>query len=269
MRLSNLFRQRKLLAIVVGLALLTTVVTAVVIIRQNTPVVTVDSPQANCATLTVSPPSVPVGSSGFVTFFCKDTNNNPTPAIHVPAGAKVSSSFALPSPYTDLAIYPSNASVGTGQVCSTSINGVQNLTSGVVVAFPHGFDTNWNYCSDYSNAPPGSLPPFTIAWGTGGLSNNQSTVVRFDFPSPCHSYAESRHTGSPNSIEFWIYIEAGNTHDLEGWAYFVPDGAIILTFDIGVAQAPPSGTQNGSLMFFVTHAGLEWPSDTSMTLFCK
>ncbi len=120
--------------------------------------------------------------------------------------------------------------------------------------------TVYNNTTVYLNETS-ALGPFNVT--------DRRTIIRFDFPAPCASYLESRHTGTPNSIEFWVYVEAGNTHDLEGWgSHRWTEGSashdeFVFTFDLG---AIPGG---GPYKFFVAHAGLEWPSTTAWTLFCN
>jgi len=255
----------KIVGLVLAIALITGGVVAVVIFQQRVPPIPTLVPQANCASLAPSPSSVPVGSSGFILLDCAGS-----PAFEAPAGAIVAPSFLLSSPWVNLSVYPSNASIGSGSTCESGLDGIVALASDLIVRFPSSFPSSWNYCGDYLDAPSTGLPEFTVVWSTAPPSPTQNPlVVRSDFPAPCASYLETRHTGRPDSVEFWIYIETGNTHDLEGWAFHTVDDEVVFTFDIGVAQAPSGGTQSGVLAFFVSHPGLIWPADVRWTLFCN
>lgn len=98
--------------------------------------------------------------------------------------------------------------------------------------------------------PPGGLQ---VSWA----------IVRFDYPPPCNgSYVESRHTGIPNSIEFWTYIDAGNAYVLEGWARHVRPNHNEEIYHFGPETVP------GVYKVYIAHTDLEWPAETDWILSC-
>src|SRR3972149_6668988 len=103
---------------------------AVVIFMQRLPAVPISSVQSNCDTLTSSPETVPVGSSGFVIFYCEDEGGQATPAFIAPADAVLSPTFVIQPPWVNLSLYRAEDPIGTGPSCSSAIPGALKVGSG-------------------------------------------------------------------------------------------------------------------------------------------
>ncbi len=96
--------------------------------------------------------SVVVGTSGSIRFRCRGEAQ----AITSNGKGMVIPSFALPPPYTSLALVAKNPQLVD---CSTN-EGIVLLT-GTPVSLPTG---NYDYCASFVNASSNGLPQFTVTW---------------------------------------------------------------------------------------------------------
>lgn len=137
------------LAAFLAIMLIAAVVSAAVLFNQT---LTAPSPvgqvvSRNCEPVPPTPPTYIVGTSGFVIWGCTATQS----AILVNSAGTVTPTITKGSEWTTTFIYKTSGSAPTTGCSSASIN--KALTSGAAVSFTGGDVGNWNYCSDYVNAP--------------------------------------------------------------------------------------------------------------------
>jgi hypothetical protein len=101
----------------------------------------------NCETVPPTPLTYVVGTNGFVIWGCTAT----TSAFHVNAAGTVTPTITKGSEWTTTYIYKTSGTAPTTGCASASVN--KALTSGSAVTFVAGDVGDWNYCSDYVNAP--------------------------------------------------------------------------------------------------------------------
>jgi hypothetical protein len=137
------------LAAFLAIMLSAAVVSGVVLYQQTlnapTPVGAVMS--KNCDTAPPSPPTYIVGTSGFVTWGCSQTQS----AIRVNSAGTVTPTITKGTEWTTTYIYKTSGTAPSTGCASATITKV--LTSGTAVSFVLGDVGDWNYCSDYVNAP--------------------------------------------------------------------------------------------------------------------
>jgi hypothetical protein len=101
----------------------------------------------NCEPVPPTPLTYVVGTSGFVIWGCTAT----TSAIRVNAAGSVTPTITKGSEWTTTYLYKTSGTAPTTGCASASITKV--LTSGSAASFVAGDVGDWNYCSDYANAP--------------------------------------------------------------------------------------------------------------------
>jgi hypothetical protein len=101
----------------------------------------------NCEPVPPTPLTYVVGTNGFVIWGC----TAPAGAFRVNAAGTVTPTITKGSEWTTTYIYRTSGTAPTTGCASASIN--KALTSGSAVTFVAGDAGDWNYCSDYVNAP--------------------------------------------------------------------------------------------------------------------
>jgi hypothetical protein len=101
----------------------------------------------NCDPAPPTPPTYVVGTSGFIIWSCTAT----TSAIRVNSAGSVTPTITKGAEWTTTYIYKTSGTAPTTGCASASVN--KALTSGSPVALVGGDVGDWNYCSDYVNAP--------------------------------------------------------------------------------------------------------------------
>ena len=137
------------LALFLAIMLTAAVVSAAVLFNQTltapAPIVAVVS--KNCDPVGPTPPTYVVGTSGFVFWGCTASSG----AIKVNAAGSVTPTITKGTEWTSTYIYKLGGTPPTTSCSSAAPN--RALTSGTAVSFTAGDAGDWNYCSDYSNAP--------------------------------------------------------------------------------------------------------------------
>jgi hypothetical protein len=100
----------------------------------------------NCEPVPPTPPTYIVGTSGFVIWACTTTS-----AIRVNSAGSVTPTITKGAGWTTTYLYKTSGTAPTTGCGSASITKV--LTSGSAVTLVAGDVGDWNYCSDYVNAP--------------------------------------------------------------------------------------------------------------------
>jgi hypothetical protein len=136
-------------AVFLALMLTAAGVSAAVLFNQtlNAPTAVGAALDRNCESVPPTPPSYVAGTSGFVTWGCSTT----TSAIRVNSAGTVTPTITKGSEWTTTYIYKTSGTAPTTGCASASIN--KALTSGSAITFVAGDAGDWNYCSDYVNAP--------------------------------------------------------------------------------------------------------------------
>lgn len=101
----------------------------------------------NCEPVAPTPPNVIAGTSGFVTWRCSVTQG----AITVGGAGTVTPSITRGAEWTTTYIWKTSGTAPTTSCSTASIN--KALTSGTSVSFVAGDAGEWNFCSDFVNAP--------------------------------------------------------------------------------------------------------------------
>lgn len=146
--LSRVIIERPLAAFL-AIMLVAGVVSAAVLFNQT---LTAPSPigavlTRNCDPVAPTPLTYVVGTSGFVIWGCTPT----TSAIRVNNAGSITPSITKGSEWTTTYIYKTSGTAPTTGCSSASIN--KALTSGSALTLVSGDVGDWNYCSDYVNAP--------------------------------------------------------------------------------------------------------------------
>ncbi len=164
--------RRSAVAIILVLLGVTTAVygTQTLLFIQTLPAVpaTLQVLQQNCLALVATAGPAPgtqnvaPGSSGGVSFGC-GSGTTGLPAFKVSNDGVATPSFALPAPYTSVALIGSTTAPTSG--CST-FSGPTGITSGTPFSFtgPYGSGNSFNYCVKYVNATDAGLPLFSVSW---------------------------------------------------------------------------------------------------------
>jgi hypothetical protein len=151
-RLSDFLRRavvERPLAAFLAIMFIAAVVSAVVLFQQT---LTAPSPvgavvtEGDCDPVPPTPPTYIVGTSGFVTWSCTTSS-----AIHVNAAGSATPTITKGTEWTTTYIYKTSGTAPTTNCASATIT--KALTSGTAVSFVVGDIGDWNYCSDYVNAP--------------------------------------------------------------------------------------------------------------------
>jgi len=147
------------LAAFLAIMLVAGIVSAAVLFNQT---LTAPSPVGatltrNCEPVAPTPPTYVVGTSGFVIWGCNAT----TSAIRVNAAGSVTPTITKGSEWTTTYLYKTSGTAPTTGCASASITKV--VTSGTAVSFIAGDVGDWNYCSDYTNAPT-SMSNVVYSW---------------------------------------------------------------------------------------------------------
>ena len=101
----------------------------------------------NCEPVAPTPPAVVAGTSGLVIWRCSATQG----AITVGGAGTVTPTITKGAEWTTTYIWKTSGTAPTTSCSTASVN--KALTSGTAVSFAAGDAGDWNYCSDFVNAP--------------------------------------------------------------------------------------------------------------------
>lgn len=149
-------------AVFMALMLVAAGVSAAVLFSQtlNAPTPVGATLTENCDPVGPTPSNYIVGTDGFVIWMCSATIG----AIDVNSAGTVTPTITKGSEWTTTYIYKTSGTAPTTGCSSASIT--KALTSGTAVSFVGGEVGDWNYCSDYVDAPD-PMSNVVYTWNQG------------------------------------------------------------------------------------------------------